>query len=78
MAGGTAVEFGEEDAYGHKKLGGIGHILGEALKRLTGEDILNQQVSYLMRSGNPDSLDLMVAAPYRLQSGTTLRVGATH
>ena len=31
MAGGTPVEFGEEDAYGHKKLGGIGHILGEAL-----------------------------------------------
>jgi 6-phosphofructokinase 1 len=64
MAGGTAVEFGEEDAYGHKKLGGIGHILGEALKRLTGEDILNQQVSYLMRSGAPDSLDLMTAVNF--------------
>jgi len=64
MAGGTPVEFGEEDAYGHKKLGGIGHILGDALKRLTGEDILNQQVSYLMRSGTPDSLDLMVAVNF--------------
>jgi len=64
MAGGTAVEFGEEDAYGHKKLGGIGHITGEALKRLTGEDILNQQVSYLMRSGAPDSLDLMAATNF--------------
>jgi 6-phosphofructokinase 1 len=64
MTGGTPVEFGEEDAYGHKKLGGIGHILGEALKRLTGEDILNQQVSYLMRSGTPDSLDLMVAVNF--------------
>jgi 6-phosphofructokinase 1 len=64
MAGGVPVEFGEEDAYGHKKLGGIGHILGEALKKLTGEDILNQQVSYLMRSGTPDSLDLMVAVNF--------------
>ena len=64
MTGGTPVEFGEEDAYGHKKLGGIGHILGDALKRLTGEDILNQQVSYLMRSGAPDSLDLMVAVNF--------------
>jgi 6-phosphofructokinase 1 len=64
MAGGTPVEFGEEDAYGHKKLGGIGHILGEALKRLTAEDVLNQQVSYLMRSGTPDSLDLMVAVNF--------------
>ncbi|MDR3669857.1 MAG: 6-phosphofructokinase [Holophaga sp.] len=64
MAGGTPVEFGEEDAYGHKKLGGIGNILGDALKRLTGEDVLNQQVSYLMRSGAPDSLDLMVAVNF--------------
>ena len=64
MAGGTPVEFGEEDAYGHKKLGGIGNIMGDALKRLTGEDVLNQQVSYLMRSGNPDSLDLMVAVNF--------------
>ena len=45
------MAFGEEGAYGHKKLGGIEHILGEALKRLTGEDILNQLVSHLMRSG---------------------------
>lgn len=64
MVGGTPVEFGEADAYGHKKLGGIGHILGEALKKLTGEDVLNQQVSYLMRSGAPDSLDLMVAVNF--------------
>jgi 6-phosphofructokinase 1 len=64
MTGGTPVEFGEEDAYGHKKLGGIGSILGAALKKLTGEDILNQQVSYLMRSGAPDSLDLMVAVNF--------------
>ena len=64
MIGGIPVEFGEEDAYGHKKLGGIGHILGEALKKLTGEDVLNQQVSYLMRSGTPDSLDLMVAVNF--------------
>jgi len=64
MIGGVPVEFGEADAYGHKKLGGIGHILGEALKKLTGEDVLNQQVSYLMRSGAPDSLDLMVAVNF--------------
>ena len=64
MSGGTPVEFGEEDAYGHKKLGGIGSILGDALKKLTGEDVLNQQVSYLMRSGAPDSLDLMVAVNF--------------
>jgi 6-phosphofructokinase 1 len=45
-------------------LGGIGTITGEALKRITGENIINQQVSYLMRSGAPDALDLMVAVNF--------------
>lgn len=64
MTGGTIVQSGEADAYGHRKLGGIGIETGEALKKLTGEDIIFQQLSYLMRSGAPDSLDLMVAVNY--------------
>ncbi|MEZ4634122.1 MAG: ATP-dependent 6-phosphofructokinase [Caldilineaceae bacterium] len=64
MAGGKVVEFGEADAYGHRKLGGIGEITGEALKKLTGENIINQRVAYLMRSGAPDALDLMVAVNF--------------
>jgi 6-phosphofructokinase 1 len=61
MAGGQVMEYGQEDAYGHKKLGGIGQITGEALKTLTGIDIINQQLAYLMRAGAPDSLDRMAA-----------------
>ena len=34
------------------------------IKELTGENIIYQQVAYLMRSGSPDSLDLMVAFNY--------------
>lgn len=64
MVGGKVVEFGEADAYGHHRLGGIGEITGEALKRLTGENIINQRLAYLMRSGAPDALDLMVAVNY--------------
>ena len=64
MLGGNIMEYGEKDAYGHKKLGGIGMITGEILKKLTGEGIIYQQLSYLMRSGNPDSLDLMVGVNY--------------
>ncbi|GIV72569.1 MULTISPECIES: 6-phosphofructokinase [Caldilinea] len=62
--GGQVIEYGEADAYGHRKLGGIGMLTGEALKKLTGEDIIYQQLSYLMRSGAPDALDLMVAVNY--------------
>jgi len=64
MIGGQVVEYGQEDAYGHKKLGGIGVVLSEALKKLTHSHIIYQQLSYLMRSGAPDSLDLMVAFNY--------------
>jgi len=64
MMGGQTLEYGQEDAYGHKKLGGIGMILSESIKRFTGSHIIYQQLSYLMRSGAPDSLDLMVAFNY--------------
>ncbi len=61
---GEIIQTGEADAYGHQKLGGIGSIVGEMLKNITGQNIIYQQVAYLMRSGAPDSLDLMVAANY--------------
>jgi ATP-dependent phosphofructokinase / diphosphate-dependent phosphofructokinase len=64
MIGGQVVEYGQEDAYGHKKLGGIGMIAGEAIKQITGIDIVHQQLAYLMRAGAPDSLDRMVAISY--------------
>ncbi|UCG12189.1 MAG: 6-phosphofructokinase [Deltaproteobacteria bacterium] len=64
MVSGEIIQYGEEDAYGHRKLGGIGMQTGEVLKKLTGQNIVFQQLSYLMRSGAPDSLDLMVAVNY--------------
>ncbi|MDE3057345.1 MAG: 6-phosphofructokinase [Bacteroidota bacterium] len=64
MMGGKIVEYGQSDAYGHKKLGGIGQITGEAIEKITGSHIIYQQVAYLMRSGEPDALDRMVAISY--------------
>jgi ATP-dependent phosphofructokinase / diphosphate-dependent phosphofructokinase len=78
MTGGKIIEYGQADAYGHKKLGGIGEITGEALKKITGEDILYQQISYLMRSGAPDSLDLMVAVNYANMAIKLITRGASN
>ena len=78
MTGGKIIEYGQADAYGHKKLGGIGVITGEALKKITGEDILYQQISYLMRSGAPDSLDLMVAVNYANMAIKLITRGASN
>jgi 6-phosphofructokinase len=63
-ASGELVATGEADPYGHRKLGGVGQLLGELLKERTGGDVIYQQLAYLMRSGSPDSLDLMVATNY--------------
>ena len=64
FAGGEIQLSGDADAYGHRRLGGIGEETGAILKKITGEDVLIQRISYLMRSGAPDSLDLMVAVNF--------------
>ncbi|HEX8183587.1 MAG TPA: 6-phosphofructokinase [Blastocatellia bacterium] len=75
MVGGKVVEYGEADPYGHRKLGGIGQMVGEALKKLTGENIVYQQLAYLMRSGAPDALDLMVSVNYAHMAMDLIREG---
>lgn len=64
LIGGQVVEYGEEDAYGHKKLGGIGAITEQALRKILGTHTVYQQLAYLMRSGEPDALDRMVASSF--------------
>ncbi|MGB5951322.1 MAG: 6-phosphofructokinase [Ornithinimicrobium sp.] len=75
--GGEMMLSGEADAYGHRKLGGIGQLTGELIKERTGQDIVLQQVGYLMRSGSPDSLDLMVATNYAVMAADLALDGST-
>ncbi len=57
--GGSIVESGVADAYGHRKLGGIGQDVGDVIKR-HGINVMNQNLAYLLRAGAPDAMDLMV------------------
>lgn len=57
----------ETDAYGHKKLGGIGDIVGKQIKELSAKfnngkkiNVINQNLGYLVRSGAPDAIDSLV------------------
>ena len=77
LVGGEMVQGGPEDAYGHQKLGGIGQYTGELLKEITGEGVIYQQLGYLMRSGSPDSLDLMVAINYAVMAADLMIEGTT-
>lgn len=77
MEGGEVVESGEADPFGHRKLGGIGQIVCEEIKRLTGQHTMYQQLAYLMRSGAPDSLDRMVAMSFGTMAVQLIRRNET-
>jgi len=61
---GEIVQGGVPDAFGHQKLGGIGQMTADFIKSHTGAGVIYQQLAYLMRSGAPDSLDLMVTMTF--------------
>jgi len=77
LIGSEAIESGEADAYGHRRLGGIGEVLGRALKERTGQGIVNQTLAYLMRAGPPVALDRMVAAAFGTMAVQALEAGET-
>ena len=62
--GGEMYLSGEADAYGHKKLGGVGDFVAKEIEERSGVRTVYQQLAYLMRSGAPDALDLMVSSTY--------------
>lgn len=77
MIGGRVIQAGQPDAYGHKKLGGIGAHTADILREWTGENVLYQQVAYLMRSGAPDSVDLMVGFNFANMAMDLIKEGKT-
>ncbi len=61
----------EMDAFGHKKLGGIGDVVASHLSDLSKEfnhgkkiEVINQRLSYMVRSGTPDAIDSIVTMAY--------------
>lgn len=77
MIKGEVIQNGETDAYGHRKLGGIGDITGNMLKKMTGQNIIAQKLAYLIRSGAPDALDLMAAINFANMSMDLVKDGIT-
>ncbi len=59
------------DAYGHKKLGGIGDLVAAELRERSVKfnkgkkvNVINQKLGYLVRCGNPDAIDSIVPMAY--------------
>jgi ATP-dependent phosphofructokinase / diphosphate-dependent phosphofructokinase len=62
--GGELPEIGDTDAYGHRHKADVGYALAEELKRLTGIETVHSDLTYDLRSGDPDALDQMVAITF--------------
>lgn len=70
--GGEMVFEGEAaDAFGHKKLGGIGDLVAERVKDLSAKfnggkkiDVISQKLGYLVRCGDPDAIDSIAPMAY--------------
>jgi len=57
-------EVGEADAYGHRHKASIGEFLADEIRRRTGIETVNSELTYDLRSGDPDALDQMVAITF--------------
>jgi 6-phosphofructokinase 1 len=68
-------EYGEADAYGHKKKADIGHALGEEIRRRANEETMVSDLTYDLRSGEADALDQIVAITFANVAVDLLREG---
>jgi 6-phosphofructokinase 1 len=57
----TVKEYGEADAFGHRKKMSVAEDLSEEIKRATGEEAVVSDLTYDLRSGSPDFVDRLVA-----------------
>jgi 6-phosphofructokinase 1 len=57
-------EYGDPDAYGHRKKANVGELLADEIKRRAGEEAIASDLTYDLRSGDPDFIDKLVALTF--------------
>ena len=62
--GGELHEVGDPDAYGHRHKADVGEALADEIHRRTGVETVHSDLTYDLRSGDPDALDQMVAITF--------------
>jgi 6-phosphofructokinase 1 len=56
--------YGEADAYGHRKKANVGEDLSEYIKKKVKEETVVSDLTYDLRSGEPDFVDKMIATTF--------------
>ena len=62
--GGQLKEYGEADAFGHRKKEDVGQALSTEIKKRTGFDTIISDLTYDLRGGEPDVTDEMVGLTF--------------
>lgn len=62
--GGSLHEIGEPDAFGHRRKENVGEALAREITNRTGIESLALELTYDLRSGQPDALDQIVASTF--------------
>jgi 6-phosphofructokinase 1 len=62
--GGEIAEIGDTDSFGHRHKADVGEALADELKRRTGIETVHSDLTYDLRSGDPDALDQLVAITF--------------
>ena len=62
--GAEMSDVGDTDAFGHRHKANIGEALAAELRDRTGIETLASELTYDLRSGEPDSLDALVATTF--------------
>jgi len=57
-------EYGEADAFGHRKKANVGEDLSDEIKKATGDETIVSDLTYDLRSGSPDFVDKLVASTF--------------
>jgi 6-phosphofructokinase 1 len=74
---GQVKEYGDADAYGHRKKVDIGHALSDEIHRRTGDETMVSDLTYDLRSGEPDAIDQIVAITFANIAVDLIRDGVT-
>ena len=63
-AGAQMTDVGDADAFGHRHKANVGEALAYEVRARTGIETLASELTYDLRSGEPDSIDSMVATTF--------------
>ena len=68
-------EYGDADAFGHRKKMSVAEDLSNEIKAAAGEETIVSDLTYDLRSGSPDFVDRMVAATFAGMAIDAIRSG---